>query len=109
MHLDAADYVPLKSLTPPLRPSPLPRQETCIILPRLKIAFDIGRCPQVTLATWQRSRPKARPCYWPWDFTLINPAPTHSNTQRSVYQSTVLITHGHLDHIGGLPCHASSR
>ena len=49
-------------------------QETCIILPRLKLAFDIGRCPQ-----------------------------------RSVFQQTVLVSHGHLDHIGGLPFHVASR
>lgn len=45
-----------------------------MILPRCKLALDIGRCPQP-----------------------------------SVYQQTVLITHGHLDHIGGVTFHAASR
>ncbi|WIA08912.1 hypothetical protein OEZ85_008330 [Tetradesmus obliquus] len=49
-------------------------QETCLILPRCKLALDIGRCPQ-----------------------------------QAVYQQTVLITHGHLDHIGGVTFHAASR
>lgn len=49
-------------------------QETCLILPRCKLALDIGRCPQP-----------------------------------SVYQQTVLISHGHLDHIGGVTFHAASR
>jgi ribonuclease Z len=49
-------------------------QETCLILPRCKLALDIGRCPQ-----------------------------------QAVYQQTVLITHGHLDHIGGVTFHSSSR
>jgi len=49
-------------------------QETCLILPRCKIALDIGRCPQP-----------------------------------SVFQQTVLISHGHLDHIGGVTFHAASR
>jgi hypothetical protein len=49
-------------------------QETCLILPRCKLALDIGRCPQP-----------------------------------SVFQQTVLITHGHLDHIGGVTFHAASR
>eukprot|EP00967_Tisochrysis_lutea_P076313 scaffold103221_cov21-Tisochrysis_lutea.AAC.1 len=49
-------------------------KETCIIVPRAKVVFDIGRCPQ-----------------------------------RAVFQQTVLISHGHLDHVGGLPFHVSSR
>ncbi|KAK9824615.1 hypothetical protein WJX72_011739 [[Myrmecia] bisecta] len=49
-------------------------QETCIILPQLKLVFDTGRCPQ-----------------------------------RSVYQQTVLLSHGHLDHVGGLPFHVATR
>lgn len=49
-------------------------QETCLIIPRCKLALDIGRCPQP-----------------------------------SVFQQTVLITHGHLDHIGGVTFHAASR
>ncbi|KAF6239890.1 nuclear RNase Z [Scenedesmus sp. NREL 46B-D3] len=49
-------------------------QETCLILPRCKLALDIGRCPQ-----------------------------------QAVFQQTVLITHGHLDHIGGVTFHSASR
>ncbi|KAK9836986.1 hypothetical protein WJX81_004421 [Elliptochloris bilobata] len=49
-------------------------QETCILLPRHKLVFDTGRCPQ-----------------------------------RAVYQKTVMVTHAHLDHIGGLPFLVSTR
>ena len=49
-------------------------QETCIILPQLKLVLDTGRCPQ-----------------------------------RAVYQQTVLLSHAHLDHIGGVPFHVSTR
>ena len=49
-------------------------QETCLVLPREKLAFDIGRCPQ-----------------------------------RAVGVETVLLTHCHMDHVGGLPFHVASR
>jgi len=29
--------------------------------------------------------------------------------QRAIFQQTVLLTHGHLDHVGGLPFHVTSR
>ncbi len=48
--------------------------ETCIQLPGLDLAFDIGRCP-----------PKA------------------------VTRSTLLLTHAHIDHLGGLPMHCATR
>ncbi|GIL97373.1 hypothetical protein Vretimale_3025 [Volvox reticuliferus] len=49
-------------------------QETSIIFPRAKVAFDIGRCPQ-----------------------------------RACFQQTVLLSHTHLDHVGGLPFHVCTR
>ncbi|GLI59456.1 hypothetical protein VaNZ11_001335 [Volvox africanus] len=49
-------------------------QETCIIFPRAKVTFDIGRCPQ-----------------------------------RACFQQTVLLSHTHLDHVGGLPFHVCTR
>ncbi len=48
--------------------------ETCIHLPRWKVAFDIGRCP-----------PRVLGC------------------------PTVLFTHAHMDHMGGVAYHAATR
>ena len=49
-------------------------QETCIIMPQLKLIFDTGRCPR-----------------------------------RAPYQRTVLLSHAHMDHVGGLHFHVSTR
>jgi ribonuclease Z len=48
--------------------------ETCIDLPELKLAFDIGRCPD-----------------------------------QAVNRPTILFTHAHMDHMGGVAWHAATR
>jgi ribonuclease Z len=48
--------------------------ETCIDLPELKLAFDIGRCPDA-----------------------------------AVQRPTILFTHAHMDHMGGVAWHAATR
>src|SRR5688572_33484511 len=48
--------------------------ETCIDCPELKLAFDIGRCPD-----------------------------------DAVHRPTVLFTHAHMDHMGGVAWHAATR
>jgi ribonuclease Z len=48
--------------------------ETCIDLPKLGVAFDVGRCP-----------------HW------------------IVRRKTILFTHAHIDHMGGVASHAASR
>ncbi|CAK8571217.1 unnamed protein product [Lathyrus sativus] len=48
--------------------------ETCIIVPKFNVAFDIGRCPP-----------------------------------RAVSQDFLLISHAHMDHIGGLPMYVATR
>ncbi|MFQ5655798.1 MAG: MBL fold metallo-hydrolase [Planctomycetota bacterium] len=48
--------------------------ETCLHLPRMKLAFDVGRCPPEV-----------------------------------VQRDTILFTHAHMDHMGGLAYHAATR
>jgi len=48
--------------------------ETCIQLPRMRVAFDVGRCPPEV-----------------------------------VVRDTVLLSHGHMDHLGGVAYHCSTR
>ena len=48
--------------------------ETCIDCPELKLAFDVGRCPD-----------------------------------EAVNRPTILFTHAHMDHMGGVAWHAATR
>jgi ribonuclease Z len=48
--------------------------ETCIQIPKWKLAFDIGRCPR-----------------------------------SAVHRKTILFTHAHMDHMGGVAFHAATR
>jgi ribonuclease Z len=48
--------------------------ETCIQIPKWKLAFDIGRCPR-----------------------------------KAVFRETILFTHAHMDHMGGVAFHAATR
>ena len=48
--------------------------ETCIQIPKWKLAFDIGRCPR-----------------------------------KAVFRPTILFTHAHMDHMGGVAFHAATR
>lgn len=48
--------------------------ETCIQVPKWKLAFDIGRCPR-----------------------------------KAVFRETILFTHAHMDHMGGVAFHAATR
>ncbi len=48
--------------------------ETCIQLPGMDVAFDIGRCPR-----------------------------------SAVFRTTLLFTHAHIDHMGGITWHAATR
>ncbi|BBN14055.1 ribonuclease Z [Marchantia polymorpha subsp. ruderalis] len=48
--------------------------ETCIMIPSIKVAFDIGRCPQ-----------------------------------RAISHDFLFISHGHMDHIGGIAMYVATR
>ena len=49
-------------------------QETCVVVPALRLAFDVGRCPQ-----------------------------------RAVVASALLLSHCHLDHVGGAGAYVATR
>lgn len=58
----------------PVRGASIGSFGTCIQLPSMKLAFDIGRCPE-----------------------------------NAVHLDTILITHGHMDHLGGIGHHCARR
>lgn len=83
-------------------------QETCIILPQLKIAFDIGRCPQrachMVLPLCRRCgggldvAPSAAP---PRCASRTNHRILSATYYLSALQETVCFSHTHMDHVGG--------
>lgn len=80
-------------------------QETCIMLPQHKLVLDTGRCPQVRLVPCLR----AHVAELDGSGSSLGAHMPSQHVQRAVYYRTVLLSHCHLDHVGGLPFIVSTR